>query len=190
MSIRSKAGIATRDVEVMVTLNVLRTYSIQFYVATEAFFVVVEGYRHFCWVCGVAGHLAKTCPTKKPVLLMKQALVPTSELPREEVTKKASGSEWTEVLKRRAKVATSSPQHVATKQQQELPEKAAVNQQQNADTKKQQEQAATNQQQDVPDKKVDKQWQELVATKQQQKSDVPSKGAAKQKQLKQQQSDQ
>ncbi|CAE1255809.1 unnamed protein product [Acanthosepion pharaonis] len=75
-------------------------------------------------------------------------------------------------------------------QQQQLAEKAAVSQKQgqNADTQKQQEQAATKQLQDVPDKEGEKQQQERVAVKQhQQKSDGPSKGAAKQKQLKQQQ---
>ncbi|CAE1178303.1 unnamed protein product [Acanthosepion pharaonis] len=119
---------------------------------------------------------AKTCPTKKPAPSTKQAPVPTSEVPREESTKKASGSEWTEVVRRRAKVATS-PLQKQQQQQQELPEKAAVSQQQeqNADTKKQQ------------DKEGEKQQQERVAVKQhQQKSDGPSKGAAKQKQLKQQ----
>ncbi|CAE1242006.1 unnamed protein product [Acanthosepion pharaonis] len=67
-AVKSKAGIATEDVEVIVTVTRKNFVAIPNVLTFEGrpIYVTVEGRRPLCWACGVVGHLSKTCPGKRP----------------------------------------------------------------------------------------------------------------------------
>lgn len=83
-AIKSKAGISTGDLNREAFKNIPNIITCR----DRSIYVVVEGRRPFCWVCSKPGHLAKSCPGKKPVLQAKQA---TAELPCGGSTKRNPG---------------------------------------------------------------------------------------------------
>lgn len=114
-SIKSKSGIATSDLEVLVTVNRFKYNEISIIITCGGgnIFVVVESRRPYYWACGVIGTLSKLCPTKYPTLQTQ----PTQEQSRVKAKKVSSGpAEWTEVARRGAKATHPPPQQ--SKQQQ------------------------------------------------------------------------
>lgn len=101
--------------------------------------VIVEGHRSHCWLCGVAGHLAKMCPGKNSV-----PSPPTSEAPaakaatlkpaapedalagESQVRPLSDSSNWKEVVRRNGKKSADPPLQQDVPQKEAAPQGAAV----------------------------------------------------------------
>lgn len=109
----SKAGIATGDIVLQVTLmrqafveipNVLMCRE-------RRMLVVVEGRKPYCWLCGASGHMSKACPAKKPQPPPYPTTATTTTAAAVVVavtsTEKSPDSDWKKVKERKSAKAPS-----------------------------------------------------------------------------------
>lgn len=97
-------------------------------------FFVVEGRRPDCWWCGPAGHVAKVCPTRKPMpeSTTTAEVVVANDKPAESTD---GPGEWREVVKKESKIVGPSPSP-----QKDVPGKKERTQKQLEECKTQQQQ--------------------------------------------------
>lgn len=96
--VRSKAGLATVDVEVVVTVTRKDFVAIPNVLTCDGgpIYVMVDARPPLCWACGAAGHLSKTYPGKRPEPQLENATAKESTNTSVNVAKKVleNGRNW------------------------------------------------------------------------------------------------
>lgn len=109
----SKAGIATGDVLIEITLTRKNFNDIPNIIMCRdrQMLVVVEGRKPNCWACRISGHMAKACPGKKTAPQPTASPVATTSAMTEAEPCKTPGVGWKEVVAkgRKQKAGPSSP---------------------------------------------------------------------------------
>lgn len=104
-TVKGKSGLATSDVELMVTLTRKNFNNILNVLTCGGKTCSGGGCHPHCWSCGAVRNLAKLCLGKNLALQTQSS---KAEQSKAEVPKKApiGSSEWTEVVRKGSKVAT------------------------------------------------------------------------------------
>lgn len=114
----SKAGISTGDALIEITLTRKNFNDIPNVIMCRdrRILVVVEGYKPYCWACGISGHMAKACPGKKTAPQLTAAPVTTTSAATEAEPSKTPGEGWKEVVAKgfKQKASPSSTQKEVT----------------------------------------------------------------------------
>lgn len=115
---KSKAGIDSGDVEIIVTVTRKHFIDIPNVLiwGGRSICILIEGHLSVCWTCGAECHLSKACPEKRPESQQQSTTFRETAEAGKRLNVVKDPGEWTEEGKKRSKAATTIHQHDVPKE--------------------------------------------------------------------------